>query len=77
MGAKFLMDRTWTRQGGNAVLGPADISFNEMAAAMSEVLGKTVRFQQIPGDAYSEQLMQYGANEVRRHLGHELCCVGS
>ncbi len=64
MGARFLLDRTWTGQGGSAVLGPEDLSFNDMAAIMSDVLGKQVRFQQVPGDAYKVQLIQYGANEV-------------
>ncbi len=64
MGAKFLLDRTWAGQGGSAVLGPEDLSFNEMAAIMSDVLGKTVRFQQVPGAAYKAQLIQHGANEV-------------
>ena len=64
MGAKFLLDRTWTGQGGSAVLGPEDLSFNDMATIMSDVLGKTIRFQQVPGDAYKAQLIQYGANEV-------------
>ena len=64
MGAKFLLDRTWTGQGGSAVLGPEDISFNDMAAIISDVLGKTVRYQQVPADAYKAQLIQYGANEI-------------
>ena len=64
MGARFLLDRTWTGQGGSAVLGPEDLSFNDMAAIMTDVLGKPVRFQQVPGDAYKAQLIQYGANEV-------------
>ena len=64
MGARFLLDRTWTGQDGSAVLGPEDLSFNDMAAIMSDVLGKQVRFQQVPGDAYRSQLIQYGANEV-------------
>ena len=64
MGARFLLDRTWTGQGGCAVLGPEDLSFNDMAAIMSDVLGKQVRFQQVPGDAYKAQLIQYGANEI-------------
>ena len=64
MSAKFLLDRTWTGQGGSAVLGPEDLSFNDMATIMSDVLGKTIRFQQVPGDAYKAQLIQYGANEV-------------
>ncbi len=64
MGARFLLDRTWTGQGGSAVLGPEDLSFNDMAAIMSDVLGTKVRFQQVPGDAYKAQLIQHGANEV-------------
>ncbi|MBB5059356.1 uncharacterized protein YbjT (DUF2867 family) [Granulicella aggregans] len=64
MGARFLLDRTWTGQGGCAVLGPQGLSFNDMAAIMSGVLGKHVRFQQVPRDAYKAQLIQHGANEV-------------
>ncbi len=64
MGAKFLLDRTWTGQGGHAVLGPEDLSFTDMAAIMSDVLGKPVRFKQVPGNAYKAQLIQFGANEV-------------
>ena len=64
MGARFLLDRTWTGKGGSAVLGPEDLSFNDMATIMSDVLGKTIRFQQVPGDAYKAQLVQYGVNEV-------------
>ncbi len=64
MGARFLLDRTWTGQGGSAVLGPEDLSFNDMAAILSDVLGRSIRFQQVPGDAYKAQLIQHGANEV-------------
>ena len=64
MGAKLLMDRAWTGQGGTAVLGPDDLSFRQMAAIMSEVLCKPIRFQQVSGEAHKAQLMQYGANEV-------------
>ena len=62
--ARRLMDKTWTGQGGSAVLGPEDLSFAEMAAIMSDVVGKTVRYQQVPAEAYKAQLMQYGANEL-------------
>ena len=64
MGAKFLLEKSWTGQGGCAVLGPEDLSFTDMAAIMSEVLGKTVRFQQVTAEAYKAQLIQHGANEV-------------
>ncbi|HEY0792684.1 MAG TPA: NAD(P)H-binding protein [Chthoniobacterales bacterium] len=63
-GAKLLLDLSWTGQGGLAVLGPEDLSFNDMAAIMTEVLGKPIRFESVPADGYKAQLMQYGANEV-------------
>ena len=63
-GAKLLLDRSWTGQGGLAVLGPEDLSFNDMAAIMADVLGKPIRFQSIPGDACKAQLMKFGASEV-------------
>ena len=64
MGAKFLIDRTWTGQGGRAVLGPEDLSFNDMAGIMSDVIGKTIRFQQVPAESFKGQLIQHGANEI-------------
>jgi uncharacterized protein YbjT (DUF2867 family) len=63
IGSKLLLDRSWTGQGGVAVLGPEDLSINDMAAIMTEVLGKPIRFQSIPGEAYKAQLMKFGASE--------------
>ena len=63
-GAKLLLDSSWTGQGGLAVLGPEDLSFNDLAAIMTEVLGKPIRFQPIPGDGYKAQLVQHGATEM-------------
>ena len=63
-GTRLLLDPSWTGQGGLAVLGPEDLSFNNVAAIMTETLGKPIRFQSIPGDAYKAQLMQHGATEV-------------
>ena len=63
-GTKLLLDPSWTGQGGLAVLGPENLSFDDMAAVMTEVLGRPIQFQSIPGDAYKAQLMQYGASEV-------------
>ena len=61
--AKLLLDRSWTGQGGVAVLGPEDLSNDDMAAIMSAVLEKPIRYVQVPADAYKSQLMQYGASE--------------
>ena len=63
-GTKLLLDPSWAGQGGQAVLGPEDISYDDMAAVMTEVLGQPIRFQSIPGEAYKAQFVQYGATEV-------------
>lgn len=61
---KLLLDETWTDQGGLAVLGPEDLSCNDMACIMSEVLGKPIRYQQISSDNFKAQFMQNGASEA-------------
>lgn len=63
-GAKLLLDRSWTAQGGQAVLGPEDLSFDDMAAIMTDVLQRPIRFQPVPGEAYKAQLMNFGASEA-------------
>jgi uncharacterized protein YbjT (DUF2867 family) len=64
IGSKLLLDRSWTGQGGVAVLGPEDLSINDMAATMTEVLAKPIRYQQVPGEAYKARLIQFGASET-------------
>jgi uncharacterized protein YbjT (DUF2867 family) len=61
---QLLRDRTWTGQGGLAVHGPADLSCNDMAQIMAEVLGKPVRFQEVPGPGYKASLTQHGSSEA-------------
>ena len=62
--ARLLLDPSWTGQGGLAVLGPEDLSHNDLAAIMTDVLGKPIRFQPISGEAFQDQLVQHGANPV-------------
>ena len=62
--AKLLLDRSWSGQGNVAVLGLEDLSFNDMARIMSEVLGKPVRYQQIPFDAYKARFIGFGMSEA-------------
>jgi len=62
--AKLLLDQSWSGVGSVPVLGPEDISYNDMATMMSEVLGKPVRFQEIPGDAFKAGLLQRGMSEA-------------
>jgi uncharacterized protein YbjT (DUF2867 family) len=62
--ARLLLDESWTGQGGLGVLGPEDLSCNDIACIMSKVLGKPIRFQQIQPDNYKAQFMQNGASEA-------------
>lgn len=62
--AKWLLDSSWSGQEEVPVLGPEDLSFNDMAGIASDVLGKPVRYQQIPMDAFEAQLRQGGMSDA-------------
>jgi uncharacterized protein YbjT (DUF2867 family) len=62
--AQLLLDSSWSGQDQVAVLGPEDLSFNDMAQIMTEVLDKPVRFQQIPGAAFKDRLTGFGMSEA-------------
>lgn len=62
--AKLLLDDSWSGQDTVPVLGPEDLSNNDMAQIMSEVLGKPVGFQQIPGEAFKARLTRFGMSDA-------------
>jgi uncharacterized protein YbjT (DUF2867 family) len=62
--AQLLRDRTWTGQAGTAIHGPADLSLNEMARVMSKVLGRPIRYQEVPGPAYKASLVEHGQSDA-------------
>jgi uncharacterized protein YbjT (DUF2867 family) len=62
--AKLLLDPSWSGNGSVPVMGPEDLSFNDMAQIMSEVLGKSVGFQQIPGEAFKARLIGSGMSQA-------------
>lgn len=73
--ARLLLDDSWSGQGSVPILGPEDLSNNDMAQIMSEVLQRPIRFQQVTGDVYKATLMRHGMNEawaqgVVNLLGH-------
>jgi uncharacterized protein YbjT (DUF2867 family) len=61
--ARLLLDHSWTGQGSVPILGPEDLSYDDMAHIMSEVLGRPIRYQQVPGPAFQATLMQHGMSE--------------
>lgn len=62
--AKLLLDPTWSGQDRVPILGPEDLSGNDMAGILSEALGKPVRCQTIPGDAFKARLLETGMSEA-------------
>jgi uncharacterized protein YbjT (DUF2867 family) len=63
-GAQLLLDRSWAGEGSVPILGPEDLSFNDMARIASDVLAKPVRYQQIPLEAYKARLIERGMSEA-------------
>ena len=62
--ARLLLNTSWTGQGHVAVLGPEDLSFDDMARTMTEVLGRPVRYQRIPFEAYRSRFIEMGMSEA-------------
>jgi len=62
--AKLLLDNSWGGFDEVPLLGPEDLSFNDMAEIMSEVLGKEVRFQQTTFEAYKERFLGFGMSDA-------------
>lgn len=62
--ARLLLDYSWSGQESVAILGPEDLSCNNMAQIMSEVLERPIRYQQVPGETFKATLMQYGMSDA-------------
>jgi uncharacterized protein YbjT (DUF2867 family) len=62
--ARLLLDASWTGIGHVAVLGSEDLSFNDMAAIMAEVLGKPVRYQRVSFETYKAGFVERGMSDA-------------
>jgi uncharacterized protein YbjT (DUF2867 family) len=60
----LLLDKTWSGKGSVGVLGPEDLSYNEIAQIMSEILGKQIRYETVSGQSLKATLMQFQATEA-------------
>ncbi|MFJ8990823.1 NAD(P)H-binding protein [Streptomyces sp. NPDC102279] len=58
--AGLLLDRSWTGVGSVPVLGPEDLSANDMARIMSDVLGRPVGYERLRLDELGGTLSGYG-----------------
>ncbi|MEU9395111.1 NAD(P)H-binding protein [Streptomyces sp. NPDC048324] len=63
-GAELLLDGSWSGQGGVPVVSPDSLTPDGMAEVLSEVLERTVRYQQLPLDAYKSMMLDNGASEA-------------
>ena len=61
---RLLVDDSWTGFEEVPLLGAEDLSFNDMAEVMSDVLGKTVRFQRTTFEATKERFMGNGMSDA-------------
>lgn len=61
--AKLLLDPDWSGFREIPMIGPEDLSFEEIADIVSDVLGKAVTFQQILMDDMKALVRQNGASE--------------
>jgi uncharacterized protein YbjT (DUF2867 family) len=61
--ARLLADPDWTDQQEVAVLGPEDLSFNDMADIMSDVLGRKIVYHQTSFEQFKQGFLDRGASE--------------
>ncbi|WP_371476914.1 NAD(P)H-binding protein [Kitasatospora sp. NBC_00315] len=62
--ARLLLDDSWEGSGQVACLGPEDLSPDEMARIVSEVLGKEIGYRRIPGAALKERFTGFGMTDA-------------
>ncbi|MFI6537986.1 NAD(P)H-binding protein [Nonomuraea sp. NPDC050547] len=62
--AGLLLDHSWTGVGSVPVLGPQDLSPNDLARIMTEELGRPVRYERRPLDELRSTMLGHGLNEA-------------
>lgn len=62
--AGLLLDDSWTGQDDVPVIGSTDLTPDDMARVMAEVLGRPVRFQQVALEDYRTTMLNHGASEA-------------
>jgi len=61
--ARWLLDDSWTGVEEVPVLGPEDLSFEDLARILTEELGRPVRYQRQPGAEFKAGLVGHGMSE--------------
>ena len=62
--AGLLLDRSWTGVGSVPVLGPQELSPDDLARVMTEELGRPVRYRRQPLEELRSTMLGHGLNEA-------------
>jgi uncharacterized protein YbjT (DUF2867 family) len=62
--ADLLLNRSWTGSDSIPILGPQDLSPNDLARIMTEQLGRPIRYERQSFDDLYSTLTRYGLNEA-------------
>ena len=62
--AALLIDRSWSGQEDVPVLGPEELSYADLAAIVSDVTGREVRYEHQSYEAYKEAAMARGLTDA-------------
>ena len=75
--ARYLLDTTWAGQWARNLMGPENLSLQQIAAMASDILGTPVRYEQASPEELDTQFAQMGANAlVRAQLAELLRALG-
>ncbi|MGG1519071.1 NAD(P)H-binding protein [Paenibacillus oryzisoli] len=75
--SRLLLEREWSGQESLAVLGPEDLSYQDMAVILTEVLGTPVRFEQMTLDSYKQIFLGTGYTEAMAQSMVDMDIVGA
>jgi uncharacterized protein YbjT (DUF2867 family) len=62
--SRLLLDESWSGVAEVPLLGPEDLSFNDMTKIVAEVLDKEVRFKQTTFEAYKDRFVGLGMSDA-------------
>jgi uncharacterized protein YbjT (DUF2867 family) len=62
--ARLLLDDDWTGRQDVPLLGPENLSSDDLAATIADVLGRPVRYEQVTPASLKEQLLGFGRSEA-------------
>ena len=65
--ARLLLDDSWSHVEEVPLLGSEDLSFNDMAEIISEIVGKQICFQQSTFEAYRDRFVSFGMSDAMAH----------